>query len=48
LGVISIESCGEDIGEEDVEYKYEEQYVPLDIDAEGRDRREELVYFIYR
>ncbi len=40
------EGAAEDIREEDLDYEYEEQFVPHDIDAEGRDRREEMMNFI--
>ena len=40
------EGAEEDIQEEDLEYEYEEQFVPNDIEAEGRDRREEMMNFI--
>jgi len=36
----------EDMQEEDIKYDYEEQFVPHDIEAEGRDRREEMMNFI--
>jgi hypothetical protein len=40
------EGADEDVQEEDLEYEYDEQFVPHDIEAEGRDRREEMMNFI--
>jgi len=31
---------------EDLEHEYEEQFVPHNIEAEGRDRREKMMNFI--
>jgi hypothetical protein len=36
----------EDTIEEDVEYEYEEQFIPNDIEADGSSRREEMMNYI--
>lgn len=43
--------CGneEDVIEEEIEYEYEEQFVPLEVlPGEGSDRRNEMMYYMLK